>query len=85
VIKLTPAGTTNDCAAPVIANEHVTTLEASEQPAGNAADAEPANATAHNPNNPAVATNNPTARPRTLRRPHPALRDPEENISISDL
>jgi hypothetical protein len=55
---LTPAGTANVCSSPVNENEQVTALPDCTQPDGNAADAEPASATAHNPNKPSVNTNN---------------------------
>jgi hypothetical protein len=65
VIEFTPAGTVKLCAAPVKEKLQVTVLAASEQPGGNAASAEPASATAQNPNNPESATRNPSTRPRT--------------------
>ena len=41
MIESTPAGTTKRCAEPVSENVHVTVLDDSEQPSGNAAAAEP--------------------------------------------
>jgi hypothetical protein len=62
--ELTPAGTGNVCSLPVEENVHITVEPDCEQFDGNAAAAEPAGATAHNPNDPASTTNNPTARVR---------------------
>ena len=80
----TPAGTPNACSNPVYEYEHVTTLIASEHPDGNAALAEPTNATAHKPNTPTVAANSATTRPRTPNNPT-NLQAPESHIAITSV
>ena len=64
MIESTPAGTTKRCAEPVNENVHVTVLDDSEQPGGNAAAAEPASV-----NDPKLNTPSPTLATATARKP----------------
>ncbi|HZO78817.1 MAG TPA: hypothetical protein VFB39_12310 [Solirubrobacteraceae bacterium] len=58
---MTPAGTVHDCGPPVSENVHATVLPDCTHPSGNAAHAEPAGSTAHNPHRPTTAAKTPTA------------------------
>jgi hypothetical protein len=75
-------GTSDDCSEPVELNVHVTVSPDCEQFDGNAA-AEPANATAHNPNKPESATNNPSTRPRTTADNQVARRTTRKGIATT--
>jgi hypothetical protein len=78
--ELTPDGTVHDCDPPVSENVHVTVLPDCTHPGGNAADAEPANATAQTAHKPTTAAKTPTARPRPPAKRKPNLHAPLETI-----
>jgi hypothetical protein len=78
--ELTPDGTVQDCEAPVSENVHVTVLPDCIHPGGNAADAEPAKATAQHAHKPTTAAKTPTTRPRPLSKQKPNLRAPLKTI-----
>ena len=81
VIELTPAGTVKLCAAPVKEKLHVTVLATSEQPAGNAAAAEPANVNDPKLQSPTVATDSQTPTPRTRKTNQPTDRTAPKDIA----